>query len=252
MKKCIPECAFDDSDAVTCVIENMRMIKDKTEIAFIKEAQRLTDDAFSYILNFINLNRTEKEIALELEYYLRKNGADGAGFNFVVVSGTNTSKPHGVPSDKKIHSGDFITMDFGACINGYRSDMTRTVAVTSVSEEQKRIYDITLQAQLVALDTIKAGLRGCDVDKVARDIIYSQGYSGCFGHGLGHSVGIEIHESPSLSPRCERILEAGVVMTVEPGIYLSEKFGVRIEDMVIIEEKGCENLTKSEKTLIIL
>ena len=248
--------AFEDievsADAkISDLILELRSVKSEGELKSIREAQRLTDETFSYILERIEKGRTEKEIMLDMEFFIRKQGSCGVAFDFIVVSGKNSSLPHGVPTDKKIENGDFITMDFGAVVNDYRSDMTRTVAVGTVSDEQRKVYDTVLKAQTKALEAIKSGAVCRDIDKIARDIINKE-YNGCFGHGLGHSVGIEIHESPSFSPRCDTILKPNMVMTVEPGIYLENKFGVRIEDMVFVTEMGCENITKSDKNLIIL
>lgn len=237
---------------IDTVITELRSVKSAEELSFISQAQEFTDKTFSYILNNIKAGRTEREVMLDMEFYMRKLGSEGVSFDFIVVSGKNTSLPHGVPTDKRIEIGDFVTMDFGAVVNGYRSDMTRTVAVGSVSEEQVKVYDTVKKAQLAALDAIKEGVICRDVDKVARDIIYGAGYEGCFGHGLGHSVGIEIHEAPSFSPRCDKVLKSGTIMTVEPGIYIENKFGVRIEDMVYVTNNGCINLTKSDKELIVL
>ncbi len=230
----------------------MRAVKDKFELQFISQAQALTDKTFDYILNKIEIGKSEKEIALQMEFFMRSLGAEGIAFDFIVVSGKNSSLPHGVPTDKPIESGDFVTMDFGARVNGYCSDMTRTIAVGSVTDQQRAVYNTTLKAQLAALNMIKAGVICGDADKTARDIIYNAGYTGCFGHSLGHSVGIDIHESPNLSPTNTAILQSGNVVTVEPGIYLENKFGVRIEDMVCITDEGIVNLTKSTKELIIL
>ncbi len=241
-----------DDDRFDRLIDKLRSVKSAGELELIKKAQELTDKTFSYILNNIKPGRTERDIMLDMEFYMRKLGSEGVSFDFIVVSGKNSSLPHGVPTDKPVEKGDFVTMDFGAVVGGYRSDMTRTVAVGSVSDEQKRVYETVLMAQKAALGAVKAGLVCRDVDKIARDIIYSAGYEGCFGHGLGHSVGVEIHEDPAFNTRCETVLLPGTIMTVEPGIYLENKFGVRIEDMVYVTEQGCENLTHSEKNLIIL
>lgn len=242
---------ISNSGEICKKIRDMRAIKSDAEISLIKRAQELTDDGFNYILPRITVGRTERDIMLDLEFFMRKNGSEGVAFDFVVVSGKNTSLPHGVPTDKRIEKGDFVTMDFGAVIGGYRSDMTRTVAVGQISDEQKAVYNTVLTAQLMALDKIKAGEKCCDIDKIARDII-EKDYKGCFGHGLGHSVGIEIHESPSFNTHDDTILQSGTVITVEPGIYLEDKFGVRIEDMVIVTDGGIENITKSPKDLIVL
>ncbi|MEG1744142.1 MAG: M24 family metallopeptidase, partial [Ruthenibacterium sp.] len=179
-------------------------------------------------------------------------GAGKLAFDTILVAGTKTSLPHGVPGDHVLRDGDFVTMDFGANVDGYCTDMTRTVALGHVSDEQKAVYDTVLRAQLAACEGAKAGMRGCDVDKIARDIIYGAGYEGCFGHGLGHAVGIEIHENPRYSPTCTDLVQAGTMMTIEPGIYLAGKFGVRIEDTVIVRENHVEILGKSDKNLIVL
>mgnify|MGYP003301074648 CR=1 FL=1 len=245
-------CEISMDSSINDKILELRSIKTLKEIKNIKEAQRLTDDTFSYILDRIKRGRTEQEIMLDMEFYMRKQGSEGVSFDFVVVSGKNSSMPHGVPTNKTIEDGDFITMDFGAVINGYRSDMTRTVAVGNVSDLQHKVYDAVLFAQNLALEQIKSGVVCKEVDRVARDYIYNQGFEGCFGHGLGHSVGLEIHEAPSFNTTDSTILKPGMVLTVEPGIYLEGQFGVRIEDMVVIKEDGCENITKSPKELIIL
>ncbi len=232
--------------------EDMRAIKTPKELDLLRQAQKMTDDTFSYILNHIKPGRTEKEIMLDMEFYMRRLGSEGVSFDFIVVSGKNSSLPHGVPTDKPVEPGDFITMDFGAVYGGYHADMTRTVAVGDITEEQQRVYNTVLQAQLAAEKVVRAGMVCKDVDKIARDIIYGAGYEGCFGHGLGHSVGVEIHESPAFNSRCETVLQPGMVMTNEPGIYLENKFGVRIEDMLYVTEDGSINLTASEKKLIRL
>ena len=247
-----PDISISREDTLSRKIKEQRGIKSAEELKLIKKAQALSDDTFSHILNCIKVGRTEKEIMLEMEFYIRKNGSEGVAFDFIVVSGENSSLPHGAPTDKPINSGDFITMDFGAVVSGYRSDMTRTVAVKYADELQKNVYNTVLSAQLSSLKAIKTGTRCCDIDKVARDIIEDAGYGDCFGHGLGHSVGIEIHESPSFNTTDETILQKGMVLTVEPGIYIENKFGVRIEDMVYITDNSYENLTKSSKELIIL
>lgn len=239
-------------DCLTKHLTKIRAVKEDYELESIKEAQRLTDETFSYILERIEEGRTEREIMLEMEFYMRKLGSEGAAFDFIVVSGKNSSLPHGVPTDKKIEKGDFITMDYGAIVNGYRSDMTRTVAVGYASDEMKKVYETVAAAQNAAFEKIKAGVDCFSVDKAARDLIYGAGYEGCFGHGLGHSVGVEIHEYPNFNARCHHTLQKGNIMTVEPGIYLENKFGVRIEDMVYVTENGFINLTKSNKDLIIL
>lgn len=233
-------------------LSQMRSVKNREELEFIKTAQSYAEKTFDYILDRIKVGVTEREIMLDMEFYMRKLGSEGVAFDFIVVSGKNSSLPHGVPTDKKIESGDFVTMDFGAKFNGYCSDMTRTIAVGFVSDEQRKVYDTVLKAQIKALNVIKPGAVCKDVDFVARQLIYSSGFEGCFGHGLGHSLGIEVHENPSFNTRSEVVLEPGMVMTVEPGIYLENKFGVRIEDMVYITDDGYINLTASPKELIIV
>ncbi len=250
----LPDIQIDKSDVLTTAIEKARAIKDLDEIQKIKEAQRITDETFSYICTLIEVGKKEKDLALEMEIFMKKQGAEGLAFSTIFVSGTNSSLPHGVPSDKLIQKGDFITMDFGARYGGYNTDMTRTIAVGSASDEMCEVYNIVLDAQLKALSAVRAGANCKAIDAIARDLIYNAGYEGKFGHGLGHAVGIEIHENPRFSPSApdDMVLETGMMMTVEPGIYLPGKFGVRIEDSVIVTETGCDNLAKSPKELIIL
>ena len=239
-------------DRFDTLLRDMRSVKNETELSLMQQAQKLTDDTFSYIIERIEAGRTERDVMLDMEFYMRRLGSEGVSFDFIVVSGKNSSLPHGVPTDKKIERGDFVTMDFGAVVGGYHSDMTRTIAVGAVSDEQKRVYDTVLKAQLTAIDAVKSGVVCKDIDKIARDLIYAAGYEGCFGHGLGHSVGVEIHERPNFNTRCDTVLKAGTVMTVEPGIYLENRFGVRIEDMVFVTADGCIDLTKSPKELLVL
>lgn len=233
-------------------IAALRAIKKENEIECIKKAQSIAEDAFRHILTFIKEGVSEKEIALELDFYMLSHGAEALSFETIAVAGTKTSMPHGVPDENRVKNGDFITMDFGAVYKGYHSDMTRTVAVGNITDEQREVYNIVLKAQENALSMLKKGVHCADADKGARDIIKSAGYGEYFGHGTGHGVGVEIHESPNLSPRSTQKLQPGNVVTVEPGIYIPEKFGVRIEDMALITETGYENLTTSPKELIIL
>ncbi len=233
-------------------INNMRSVKENSEIECIKKAQSIAEEAFEHILTFIRPGVTEKRIALELDFYMLSHGAEALSFETIAVTGKKTSMPHGVPDDTVVENGDFITMDFGAVYNGYHSDMTRTVAVGEVSAEQRKIYEIVLSAQKASLEALKKGIPCKCADATARDIIKNAGYGDYFGHGTGHGVGIEIHELPNLSPRSDAILQVGNVVTVEPGIYIPNKFGVRIEDMALITENGFENLTNTPKELIIL
>jgi len=229
-----------------------RAVKDASEIKKIAEAERLGDEAFAYILKFIKAGMSEREIAIELEFFMRKNGASGLSFETISASGVRSAMPHGTASDKILCDGDLFTLDFGCVLDGYCSDMTRTVGIGHLDEKSKEIYNIVLKAQKNALNTLRAGLNCVDADKSARDVIKSAGYGGFFRHSLGHSVGIEIHEKPNLSPKSKDILEVGNVVTVEPGIYIEDFGGVRIEDVVAIAENGINNLTSSAKELIIL
>ncbi len=244
------EVVFDDT--LDKIIASLRIIKDDSEVEYIIKAQRIAEDAFTNVLGLIKPGITEKEIALALDFYMLSHGADALSFDTIAVSGKNSSLPHGVPSDKKVENGDFITMDFGAVYKGYHSDMTRTVAVGNISDEQRKVYETVLAAQLKALDGVKAGVNCCDADAIARDVITKAGYGDFFRHGLGHGVGVEIHEAPTVSPKGNVTLRENMIITIEPGIYLPNRFGVRIEDMVCVTENGCKNLTNADKSLIIL
>lgn len=233
------------------IIEDLRATKDEYEIEFIKKAQSVADDAFSKILDYIKPGISEIDIASELCYYMAKSGCPVA-FESIVASGPNGSMPHARPTDRKIQNGDFITMDFGCKYEGYCSDMTRTVAVGSISVEMRKVYDTVLEAQLLALDAIHEGVKGSEIDSVARNYISNAGYGEYFGHGLGHSFGLEVHEEPRFSKYCEKTIKSGMCLSVEPGIYLPGKFGVRIEDTIKVTENGCYNFTTSPKELIIL
>ncbi len=238
----------------SAMIEKLRLIKDEAEINAMTRAQAITDAAFAHILNFITPDRTELEVALELEFFMRAHGSEGTAFETIAVSGTNSSRPHGVPRDVKLEKG-FFTMDFGARVDGYCSDMTRTVVLGKADDEMKRLYNTVLEAQTTALNALHAGMKCADADKIARDIIDNAGYKGCFGHSLGHGVGLYIHENPRLAgmmPDTE-ILRPGHVVTVEPGIYIEGKYGCRIEDMVTVLPDGTiHDFTQSPKQLIEL
>lgn len=234
------------------LIEAQRTFKTEYELSMIKKAQSIGDAAFDHILGFINPDRTETEIALELEYEMRKLGASGTSFSTICISGAATSLPHGEPQDRKVERG-FLTMDFGCIYRGYCSDMTRTVAIGAVDDDMKRVYETVLKAQTAVLDVIDWHSDCGEMDKVARDIIDGAGYKGAFGHSLGHGVGLFIHESPRMSTGAfGSLLENGHVVTVEPGIYLEGKYGVRIEDMVVIHGNKAEDITHSPKNLIVL
>lgn len=231
-----------------------RRYKDAGELAAIAAAQEITDAAFAHILDFINPKRTEREVALELEFFMRREGAQGLAFDTIAVSGTASALPHGVPRDVTLEKG-FLTMDFGARLGGYCSDMTRTVVIGRADEEQRRLYDTVLTAQKAALAAAHGGVSHRALDSVARDIIHGAGYVGCFGHSLGHGVGIDVHEAPSLSQKANEhaVLTAGEVVTFEPGIYLVGKYGCRIEDLAAVNADGSiRNFTKSTKELIEL
>ena len=234
------------------VINDLRSIKTELEIKKMKTAQEISEYAFGEVLKEIKIGMTEKEIAAKLDYLMKKSGAIGQAFETIVLSGKNTSLPHGVPTNKKIESGDFVLIDMGANFEGYCSDMTRTFAVKSASQEQKKVYDIVLRAQEKALSLLKSKLKAKDIDKAARDIIEKTEYKGKFGHALGHGVGLDIHESPTLSIKSDQILKEDMVVTLEPGIYIENKFGVRIEDMVLVKKDGYQNFTKVPKELLII
>lgn len=230
----------------------LRTVKTKAELDRIVAAQRIAEKAFEEILNEIRPGVTEKEIAALLTYKMLHYGAENMSFDPIVVSGANSSRPHGVPSDKPIEAGDFVTMDFGCIYEGYCSDMTRTVAVGSATEEMRLVYDTVLRAQLAGIATAHAGATGREVDAAARELIADAGYGSCFGHGFGHGVGLYIHEAPTASPASQQPLPAGAILTAEPGIYIEGRFGVRIEDMLFITPDGCRNLTLAPKELMIL
>lgn len=230
----------------------LRRIKTPEELEYLRRAEAIGDEAFQALLPLLKPGMTELEAAAELEYQMKKRGAEGFSFDTIMASGIHSSMPHAIPSEKKLEAGDFITMDFGCVYRGYCSDMTRTVVLGKADEKQKEIYGIVLRAQKAALELIRAGLPGSRVDREAREIIEKAGYGDCFGHGLGHSVGLYIHEEPRLSPGDDTILEPGMIETVEPGIYVPGFGGVRIEDMVAVTEEGCENLTHSPKELMEL
>ncbi len=229
-----------------------RAIKDGDEREKTEEAARIADEAFKGVLPLIRPGVTEREIAAELTYRMQKMGADKPSFDMICASGVRSSLPHGTASDKKIETGDFVTLDFGCFYKGYASDMTRTVVLGRASEKQKEIYNVVLSAQLAAIDSIAPGKSGYEIDKIARDIIKEAGYGDCFGHGLGHGTGLLIHEQPRLSPKSNDILKPGMLVTVEPGIYIENFGGVRIEDLILVTETGFKNLTHATKELLVL
>ena len=233
-------------------IAAFRAVKESWELDRMRKAQEITDKAFSEVLPRIKAGMTEKQVQAELVYCILKSGADNLSFDPIVVSGPNTSMPHGVPGDRVLQDGDFITMDFGALYGSYCADMTRTVALGHATDEMKKVYETVLTAQQAAIDATKAGMPGKEIDGIARKIITDAGYGEYFGHGYGHSLGLEVHENPNCNPKGNVPMEVNMVCSAEPGIYLPGKFGVRIEDVVIFTADGCEDITKSPKNLIIL
>ena len=233
-------------------INGFRGVKEGWELDRMRKAQEITDKAFTEVLGRIKPGMTELELQAELIYCLYKNGGQGLSFDPIVVSGPNTSLPHGVAGERIIREGDFVTMDFGVLYQGYCSDMTRTVAVGYATEEMKLVYDTVLKAQLAGIAATKAGVPGRDIDAAARKVIEDAGYGPYFGHGYGHSLGLEVHESPSPNGGNPDPMPLGAVCSAEPGIYLPGKFGVRIEDVTIYLENGCEDITHSPKNLIIV
>lgn len=233
------------------VVDEMRQVKTEEEIERIAKAESIGDMAFSHIVKHLKVGMTELEVAAELEYVMKRAGASGLSFDTIAASGRNSALPHAMPSSRALENGDFLTMDFGCVYEGYCSDMTRTVLIGDrLTEKQKEIYDTVLKSQLAALAMIRPGVKCSEIDKCARDMIRNAGYGEYFGHGLGHSVGLFIHEEPRLSARCDAVLQTGITVTVEPGIYLTGEFGVRIEDLVVVTEDGYRNLTASPKELI--
>lgn len=239
-------------EPISNLIEKIRMVKTPEEISILKAAAKIADDAFEHICGFIRPGLKEIEVSNELEFFMRKQGATSSSFDIIVASGLRSALPHGVATDKVIETGDMITLDFGALYNGYISDITRTVAVGEPSAQMKEIYDIVLKAQEIGVEKIGPGMSGIEADALGRDYIKSKGYGEAFGHSTGHGIGLEVHESPGLSFKSETVLEPGMAVTVEPGIYLPGVGGVRIEDDILITESGNERLTNSTKELRIL
>ena len=243
---------IDSGDFLDNAIGALRAVKSPEEIEQIVRAQRIAERALEKTLSVIRPGVTEREIALSLDFNMLSMGAQAVSFETIAVSGENSSKPHGVPGDRQVRTGDFITMDFGAVVDGYHSDMTRTVAVGSVTAEQEKVYQTVLDAQEAMLSGLRAGITCAQADALARDVIERAGYGDYFRHSAGHGVGLEIHEPPYEGPNSQEILSPGHVVTAEPGIYLPGKFGVRIEDMAVITDTGIENLTQAPKELLVL
>lgn len=234
------------------LINTLRSVKDAEEIKLIRRAVEIADQSFTHIRKILKAGQTEEEISTELEFAMRKQGASGRSFDFIVASGRRAAMPHGVATTKRIQAGELLTMDFGAIYQGYCSDITRTVCLGHADEKQRKIYDLVLKANELGIKTVAPGKTGKEVDAVVRQFLADAGYGAYFGHGLGHSVGLAIHEGPNLNTREERVLEPGMVVTIEPGVYLPDWSGVRIEDMVLVTEGGCQVLTQSPKEFIII
>ena len=234
------------------ILHTLRAAKDQDEKESLIQAQRIAERALEDVLGWLRPGLTEREVAAELTYRMMRYGGEGNSFDPIVVTGPKTSMPHGVPGDLVIQAGDFVTMDFGTLKNGYCSDMTRTVVVGKATEEMKRVYAVVLEAQLAGIAAARAGVPGRAVDEAARKVIRDAGYGSFFGHGFGHSLGLEIHEAPNASPTCGTPLPAGAVISAEPGIYLPGRFGVRIEDVLFLDHAGAENITRAPKQLLEL
>ncbi len=239
-----------ETAAVDEAIGKLRIVKTSYEVEKIMKAQRITEQALTETLPLVKPGVMERDIALELEYRIKKLGAQDVSFDLIVISGRKTSMPHGVPSENLIRSGDFITFDIGALYEGYHSDMTRTYAVGEISDKQRRIYSVVKDAQRLGLEAVRSGVAAGDVDKAAREYITHAGFGEYFGHSTGHGVGLDIHELPSVSSGNDSVLQSGSVITVEPGIYLPGEFGVRIEDTVVVTPEGHINLCALPKDLI--
>lgn len=234
------------------LMARLRAAKTEEEIDAMRAAQAIAEQALEEVLELIRPGMTEKQVMAELVYRTLRHGSEGNAFDPIVVSGPNTSLPHGVPGERVIQKGDFVTMDFGCLKEGYRSDMTRTIAVGEATEEMRNVYGVVLRAQLAGIAVARAGIPGKEIDAAARKVITEAGYGDYFGHGFGHSLGLDIHEAPNANPRGEEPMPAGAVCSAEPGIYLPGRFGVRIEDVMILRENGCEVITKAPKTLLIV
>lgn len=235
-----------------CIFKTLRAAKNEEELSAMRQAQAIAELALAETLPMIRPGVSEREIAAELVYRMLRHGAEGNSFDPIVITGKKTSMPHGVPGDELVADGDFVTMDFGCLKHGYCSDMTRTVAVGHATDEMKNIYSIVLQAQLAGIAAARAGICGAQIDKAARDVIAAAGYGEYFGHGFGHSLGLDIHEAPNANPRGNEPMPVGAVISAEPGIYLPGKFGVRIEDVMILRENGAEVITKAPKNELII
>ena len=251
-KKLFNALTVDSSGWLSSVIDKMRIIKSAEEISKIEAAQRIAEAAFSKLITAIRPGMTEKQVASVLNFYMMDLGADGISFDTIAASGVNSACPHAVPTDKPLQNGEFLTLDFGAVVDGYHSDMTRTVVIGKPDDEMKNIYNAVWGANTDALKAVRSDITGKLLDNVARSTLDAWGYENYFTHGLGHGVGLEIHEPPAISAKSPFTLHEGMVITIEPGVYIPHKYGVRIEDMVVVTTDGCMNLTKAPKTLIYI
>lgn len=249
LRSLLPDCLLVSTEGI---VETLTVKKDTGEIGKIKKAVRITDQVFSEILNFIKPGVKELDVAAELEYRMKRHGSSSPYFQTIVASGKRAALPHGIASGKRIRKNEFVTMDYGAVFDGYTADMTRTVMVGKASKKQKQLYNLVLKAQRRAISRAKSRMRACDLDKTAREVIKRAGYGEYFGHGLGHGIGLLVHDNPAVNPTNQQRLEPGMVVTIEPGVYLPNWGGVRIEDDILITRRGCEVLTKSEKGLVEL
>ena len=243
--------AEDDIVDISSAVSAQRAVKDEDELGLITKGAQHNDNLFSNLCGLLRPGISEMDIKAEIVYYMHKNGAETA-FAPIVASGENSSLPHATPSDRKLRAGDFVTMDYGCRFGGYCSDFTRTVAISHMDKDQQKVYDIVKCAGELAIAALKAGAIAQDIDAVARDYIAQHGFGQAFGHGLGHGVGLFIHEAPTLGEKSDAVLEDGMVVTIEPGIYLAGRFGVRIEDLCVIKDGGCVNLTGAPRDMIII
>ncbi len=250
----IEELKSDDIELVKTegIIEKLRTVKDSSEVEKIRISLEVASKAFERLLPLIKVGAVERDLMAELDYFFKKEGGEKASFEAIIASGPRGAMPHGLASDKKIKNGEFVVLDFGTVVEGYCSDITRTVFVGTPGDEDLKVYNTVLQSQLNAIEGIKVGMKAVEGDALARDYIKAEGYGDYFGHGLGHGLGLEVHEGPAVSPQKETVFEEGMVFTVEPGIYLPGKLGVRIEDVVHLTDSGCEVLTPLSKELIVL
>lgn len=237
----------DLSDAVSA----QRVVKDDAELVVIRKGAEHNDKLFAHLCGIMQPGMSENDVKAEIVYYMNKHGADIA-FEPIVASGENGSLPHAVPGDRKLSKGDLVTMDFGCKFDGYCSDFTRTVAISDIDKAKQKVYDIVNCAGKMALDVLRPGMHACEVDKIAREFIVDKGYGNAFGHGLGHGVGLDIHEAPTLNPKGQTVLRPGMVVTVEPGIYIKGKYGVRIEDLCAVTDSGCDNFSSAPRELMII